>query len=67
MARKTKAKGPGRPPLPDQERREVVSVRLRKETVEQARAIGGNVTRGIEMSVTEYWAGIQPAKPKREK
>lgn len=49
-------------------RRQSITVTLPSATIDQARAIGGTVARGIEMSVAEYWAGIQPpAKAKREK
>jgi hypothetical protein len=50
-----------------EERRKAIEVTLHSATIEQARAIGGTVSRGIEMSVTEYWAGIQPpTKAKRK-
>lgn len=65
MKQKVK-RSPGRPAAPDG--RVKITTTLSPVTVERARSIGGTVARGIEMSVTEYWAGIQPpAKAKREK
>lgn len=37
-----------------EDRRQAIEVTLRSETIEQARAIGGNVSRGIEMAIYEY-------------
>jgi post-segregation antitoxin (ccd killing protein) len=65
--KKAKKKSVGRPKMRPEDRRQAIEVTLHSDTIEQARAIGGTVSRGIEMSVTEYWAGIQPAKAKREK
>jgi len=65
--KQAKKKSRGRPPMKPEERRQAIEVTLHSTTIDQARAIGGTVSRGIEMSVTEYWAGIQPAKAKREK
>ncbi len=58
--KQAKKKSVGRPKLKAEDRRQAIEVTLRSETIEQARAIGGNVSRGIEMSVMHYWRGIQP-------
>lgn len=65
--KQAKKKSVGRPKLKEADRRKAIEVTLHRDTIDQARAIGGTVSRGIEMSVTEYWNVIQPAKPKREK
>ena len=64
--KQAKKKVMGRPKLRPEQRRQAIEVTLRGETIEQARAIGGTVSRGVEMAVTEYWDRIQPAKAKRK-
>ena len=56
---KPKTKSVGRPKLKEKDRRQAIEVTLQRDTIEKARAIGGTVSRGIEMSVTDYWRGIQ--------
>lgn len=57
----------GRPKLKPEERRKEIEVTLRRETIELARGIGGNVSRGIEMAVEYYWQKLMkehnPSKP----
>lgn len=59
---KPKTKSVGRPKLKEEDRRQAIEVTLQRDTIEQARAIGGTVSRGIEMSVTHYWRGIQRSR-----
>jgi post-segregation antitoxin (ccd killing protein) len=59
---KTAKKKPGRPKMDPELRGRPIEVYLRETTIERARAIGGNVSRGIDMAVTEYWNGIQPKR-----
>ncbi len=46
-----------------QERRKAIEVTLHPDTIEQARAIGGTVSRGAEMAITEYWRRLAQSLP----
>lgn len=58
---KVKKKGPGRPKLRPEHRRRAIEVTLLPTTIEEARAIGGTVSQGIEMAVHEYSRRLRAA------
>lgn len=55
-----KKKGPGRPKLSPEQKGRGIELYLKQSTIDTAEAIGGNVSRGVEMAVREYWNSIQP-------